>query len=61
MMFFLIVYDTQAQSEKAPPSSLALLLFEMILNAKDQNNEFDKPDQKLHLIRFNRIIIAFSP
>ena len=46
MMFFLIVYDTQAQSEKAPPSSLALLLFEMILNAKDQNNEFDKPDQK---------------
>ena len=27
------------------PSLLVLLLFEMILNAEDKNNDFDKPEQ----------------
>ena len=55
---FSIFYGDPAQRGKGSPSFLSILLFEIILNAEDQNNEFDKPD-KNHLIRFNRIVKAF--
>ena len=43
MALIYIVYDVQTQSGKILPSLLGLLLFEMIWNAEDQNNQFDKP------------------
>ena len=43
MMLFYIVYDEQAQRGKGYPSSLTLLLFGIIWNAEDQNNNFHKP------------------
>ena len=46
MTIFQIVYEAQAQKVKWYPSFLALLLFEIILNAEDQNIEFDNPDKK---------------
>ena len=56
-----IVYDSQAQRGKMYPFLLMLLLFEIIWNAEDQNNEFDNPEQKTRTIRFTRIIKAFNP
>ena len=46
MNHFYTVYDAQAKREKGSPSSLALQLFEIIWNAEDKNNDFDKPEQK---------------
>ena len=43
---FYTVYDAQAKRVKGSPSSLALQLFEIIWNAEDKNNDFDKPEQK---------------
>ena len=58
---FQIFYDLQAQRGKCSPSLIALLLFDIILNAEDQNNEFDNPYQKLHSILFNQILNYFFP
>ena len=41
------------------PSSITIKLFEIILEAEDQNIEFDIPDQKPHSIRFNQIVKDF--
>ena len=38
---------------------LALTLFEMILEAEDQNIEFDMTDQHPRLIRFNQTVKVF--
>ena len=46
LTLFYIVYDAQARRGKGSPSSLTLLLFVIILNSEDQNNEFDNPEQK---------------
>ena len=48
MSLFYIVYNVQAQRRKGCPSLLALLLFEMIWNYEDKNNEFNKPYQDPH-------------
>ena len=52
LKLFYIFCDAQAQRGKRPPSSLALVLFEIVWNAEDQNNEFDKPEQKTRTIIF---------
>ena len=44
---------------KGSPSSLTLLLFEIIWNAENQNNEFNNPDYKKRSILFNLIVKAF--
>ena len=61
MTLFYVFYDAQAQRGKGYPSSLVLLLFEIIWNYEYQNNEFDNPEQKPHSIIFNQIIISFRP
>ena len=40
LKLFHIFYDKQYQRGKSPPSSLVLLLFGIILNAEDKNNEY---------------------
>ena len=44
---------------RGPPSLFALLLFEIILEAEDQNNEFNMPDQKPRLSRINQTVKYF--
>ena len=44
---------------KGSPSSLTLLLFEIIWNAENKNNEFNNPYYKKHSILFNLIVKAF--
>ena len=61
LTLFFIVYDAQAKRGKKPPSSLALLLFEIIWNAEYQNNWSDKPEQKKPTIKFTQIVKAFCP
>ena len=41
---FQMYNDTLSQKGKGPPSLLALKLFEIVLEAEDQNNDFDMPD-----------------
>ena len=41
------------------PYFLTVLWFEMIWNAEDQNNEFDKQEKKPRTIRFNLIVNIF--
>ena len=44
LTLFYIFYNAQARSGKRPPSSLTLLIFGIIWNYEDQNNEFDNPE-----------------
>ena len=43
---FYILYAAQDISGEISPSLLGILLFGIIWNSKDQNNEFDKPEKK---------------
>ena len=58
LTIFYIVYDWQAQNGKMYSSSLVLLLFEMIWNTENQNNEFDNSEQNPCMIRFTQIVNA---
>ena len=44
-MLFNIVYDTQDIRGENSLSLLAVLLFGIIWNSEDQNNELDNPEQ----------------
>ena len=60
LTLFYIVYGMQSQRGKMYPTLLAILWFEIIWNAKDQNDEFNNPE-KTRTIRFNQIVKSFHP
>ena len=48
LTFLYIDYYAKYRRGKRSPSLLALLLFGIIWNSEDQNNESDKPEQKTY-------------
>ena len=61
LMLFYIVYETQYIREESPSSSLAILLFRIIWNSGDQNNDYDNPEKKLLIIKSTQFVKYLYP
>ena len=60
-MLFFIVDDDQYRSGKMSPYLLALLLFRIFWNSEYKDNEFKKPERKIHKLQFIQIVKALYP
>ena len=53
------LWRARIEGSKGSPTFIALQLFKTILEAEDQSNELDMPDQKPRSIRLNLIVKEF--